>query len=274
MEDAALDVAGALAAHVSRETLDWLVICGSGMGVGLVGPDGVGLEIEQTVPLTSLGLPAPSVEGHGHALVFGRVGDCGVCFQTGRLHPYEGQSVAVCTAAMDAVLARWKPGVLLTCAVGALDPALHAGQLVSLRDQIGLFGPTPLVGARFVDCSRIYRPELRARLQTAAQAQSESLPEVVYIHARGPQYETPAETEALRRLGGDIVGMSTTYEGILAAAHDVPACGVGVVTNVAGAQDLSHEEVQDRSAAARKRLARLLASVLSGRPSDPAMIRP
>ena len=259
-------MASALAERVRRDTLDWLVICGSGLGSGLVGEDGIGLEIEQTVPLTDLGLPAPSVAGHGHALVFGQVGDRGVCFQTGRLHPYEGVPVSVCTAAMDAVLSRWKPAVVLTCAVGALDPGLEPGQLVSLRDQINLFGPTPLIGPRFVDCSRIYRPRLRARLRAAADAHGEPLPEVVYIHARGPQYETPAETDALRRLGGDIVGMSTTYEGILAAAHGVPACGVGVVTNAAGAQDLSHEEVQERSAAARGRLAAVLAEVLAREP--------
>jgi purine-nucleoside phosphorylase len=74
---------------------------------------------------------------------------------------------------------------------------------------------------------------------------------VVYAHARGPQYETPAETEALRRLGGQVVGMSTTYEAVLCAASGAGA-GLGVVTNGAGQTGLSHVEVQQRSAGARR----------------------
>jgi purine-nucleoside phosphorylase len=263
---ASTDVAAALNEAGSLPAVDWLVVCGSGMGRGLVEEGGVGLDVVARVPLRDLGLPAPSVQGHGHALVFGTVGNSTVCFQTGRLHPYEGHSVQVCTAAMDAVLARWEPAVVLTCAVGALNPDLVPGQLVSLRDQINLFGPTPLTGARFVDCSRIYSPPLRQRVQEAAGVHGEVLPEVVYAHARGPQYETPAETDALRRLGGDIVGMSTTYEGILAAAYSAPACAVGVVTNAAGAVDLSHEEVQLRSEAARGRLAGILGTLLASPP--------
>ncbi len=174
--------------------------------------------------------------------------------------------MTTCIAAMEAVLARWNPAVVLTCAVGALSANLVPGQLVSLRDQINLFGPTPLVGAQFVDCSRIYCPELRQRIQQAGRAHREVLPEVVYVHARGPQYETGSETEALRRLGGEVVGMSTTYEAIAAAAHGVSACAVGVVTNAAGVADLTHTEVQARSEQARQRLARVLAHVLSTPP--------
>ncbi len=252
------------------EPVDWMVVCGSGMGRDLVGdgPGGLGLEITAKVGLAELGLPAPSVAGHGQSLVWGRLGEARVCLQTGRIHPYEGHDIRVCTAALAAVLQGGAKGMLLTCAVGGIDPSLHAGQLVSLRDQMNLFGPTPLVGANFVDCSQIYHPVLRAQLADAAAAEGETLPEVVYAHARGPQYETPAEVAALRSLGGQIVGMSTTYEGILGAAHRVPACGMGLVTNVAAAVGLSHEEVQELANAARERLGAVARGLLA-RPPRP-----
>jgi purine-nucleoside phosphorylase len=260
----------------SSRTIDWMIIGGSGIGRPLVesGEHALGLEIRHEIPLVDLGLPAPSVAGHGSSLVFGELpaDDAGpavrVCVQTGRIHPYEGHSAGLVTAPLGAVLGLGARHVLLTCAVGGIDPKLRTGEIVSLRDQVALFGPTPLRGAAFVDCSNVYSAELRARLQKlVAEDELPELPEVIYAHARGPQYETPAEVAALRSLGGQVVGMSTTYEAILAAAHQTPTCGLGVVTNAAGSEALSHLEVQAESARARGRLSGLIRSLLrSSRP--------
>jgi len=249
--------------------VDWMIIGGSGIGRPLVehGEHALGLDIEHELPLAELDLPVPSVAGHGSSLVFGTLaGAAGrdpvrVCIQTGRIHPYEGHGADVATAPLGAVLTLGCKQLLLTCAVGGIDPKLRVGTIVSLRDQIALFGPTPLRGAAFVDCSDIYAAELRARLRSLVDDPA-ALPEVVYAHARGPQYETPAEVAALRLLGGDVVGMSTTHEAILAAAHGVPTCGLGVVTNAAGSEALSHLEVQAESGKARSRLAGLIRALL------------
>jgi purine-nucleoside phosphorylase len=251
------------------QPVDWMIIGGSGIGRPLVdgGEHALGMSIEHEVALAELGLPAPSVAGHGSSLVFGELPgvDGGpavrVCVQTGRIHPYEGHTAALVTAPLGAVLGIGVKHLLLTCAVGGLNPALRVGAIVSLRDQIGLFGPTPLCGAAFVDCSDIYAAELRARLRSLVADPAE-LPEAIYAHARGPQYETPAEVAALRSLGGDVVGMSTTYEAILAAAHRVPTCGLGVVTNAAGSEALSHVEVQIEAGRARTRLSALIRALL------------
>lgn len=245
--------------------VDWMIIGGSGIGKPLVaeGEHALGLSIRERIPLAELGLPAPSVAGHGSELVFGELAREGaepvqVCVQTGRIHPYEGHSAALASAPLGAVLSIGARQVLLTSAVGGVNTQLRVGEIVSYRDQFNLFGPTSLRGAAFIDCSRLYDPELRARLQQL----DGSLREVVYGHARGPQYESPAEVAALRTLGCDVVGMSTTYEAILAAAHGVPTCGLGVVTNAAGAEALSHVEVQEESGKARTRLANLVRGLL------------
>lgn len=245
--------------------LDWALVAGSGLGVGFVAAEGgIGLQIEGQLTLAELGLPAPSVAGHGNSLVWGRVGASLVCVQTGRLHPYEGHPIAVCTTALAAMLGCGARTAALTFAVGGLDPALKTGEVVLLRDQIALFGPTPLVGPQFVDCSQLYPEHLRQRVQEFHPGLGPTqLAEVVYAHARGPQYETPAETEALRRLGGQVVGMSTTYEAILCASRGVPVLGLGVVTNGAGQTGLSHHEVQDRSREAHAQLSGLLKQVMA-----------
>lgn len=255
---------------LERGRIDWMIVGGSGIGTPLVddGEHSLGLTILAKIPLAELGLPAPSVAGHGGSLVFGEIPAGAnhpvirVCVQTGRIHPYEGHSAAVAAAPLGAVLGLGAKQLLLTCAVGGIDRKLRTGTIVSLRDQIGLFGPTPLRGAAFVDCSNIYSAALRAKLRALVEDPAQ-LPEVVYAHARGPQYETPAEVAALRLLGGDVVGMSTTYEAMLAAAHGVPTCGLGVVTNAAGDEALSHIEVQQESARARDRLSALIRSLLT-----------
>jgi purine-nucleoside phosphorylase len=266
----AVHAAEILHTRLAGQPLDWALVAGSGLGVGFVAETGgLGLTIEGDIPLAELGLPAPSVAGHGNRLVWGRVGERRVCVQTGRLHPYEGHALAVCTAPLAAMLANGARGAVLTFAAGGLDPALSTGELVIVRDQMALFGPTPLVGANFVDCSQMYSPHLRQRLQQIHSGLGPSkLREVVYAHARGPQYETLAETEALRRLGGDVVGMSTTYEAVFCAAHKVALAGFGVVTNSAGATGLSHVEVQQRSDEARGQLAGILAGLLASDPED------
>ncbi len=263
---------GAQCARLLRERLpelapvDWLIIGGSGIGRPLVeqGEHGLGLRVLHSIPLVDLGLPAPSVPGHGSALVIGELDSeqpgrpaIRVAVQTGRIHPYEGHTAAQVCAPIGAMFSVGVGKLLLTCAVGGVDPELRIGAIVSLRDQIGLFGPTPLRGAAFVDCSNLYDRELRSFLR-----QRGPLPEAVYGHARGPQYESPAEVAALRGLGADVVGMSTTYEAILAAAHRVPCCGLGVVTNAAGSDALSHVEVERESGKARARLAEIIRALV------------
>lgn len=252
--------------------VDWVIVGGSGIGTPLIegGEHSLGLVIKHKVPLAELGLPAPSVAGHGGSLVFGELPPkhgseaeaVSVCVQTGRIHPYEGHSASLASAPLGAVLALGAKRCLLTSAVGGVDTKLRTGTIVSYRDQFNLFGPTPLRGPAFIDCSNLYDRELRAKLRGLVDDPA-LLPEVVYGHARGPQYESPTEVAALRRLGCDVVGMSTTYEAILAAAHGVPTCGLGVVTNAAGSEALSHVEVQQESAKARARLAAIIRGLLS-----------
>ncbi len=268
----------ALADRGVDPAVDWYVVGGSGIGAGLADDPSLGLSVEHDVPLRELGLPAPSVEGHGGRLVFGtlRTGharvpsvseiettEVRVAIQTGRIHPYEGHPIAVCVAPLVAVVGARPGGVVLTCAVGALDPDLCVGQVALVRDQMNLFGPTPLVGPHFLDCSNLYDRGLRAAIQRIAHGSDEpDLPEVVYAHARGPQYETPAETAALRTLGGDVVGMSTTYEALAARFLGAKVAALAVVTNAAGADALSHDEVQATGQAVRKKVVRLLSGLL------------
>lgn len=55
----------------------------------------------------------------------------------------------------------------------------------------------------------------------------------VYVGVTGPNYETRAEYRFLRRIGGDVVGMSTVPEVVAAAEVGMRVLALSAVTNVA-----------------------------------------
>ena len=76
----------------------------------------------------------------------------------------------------------------------------------------------------------------------------------------GPAYETPAETEMLRRLGATVVGMSTVPEAVAARALGLRVLGLSFVTNAAGAS-VSHDEVLRASGTAAEAIGLVVAEL-------------
>ncbi len=106
---------------------------------------------------------------------------------------------------------------------------------------------------------------LRTRAHAAAAAVGTSLKEGVYAWFTGPAYETPAEVQMARRLGADLVGMSTVPEAVAARHLGADVVGISLVTNLAaGIADhpLSHEEVTEAGRAAQHRFAAVVDRLL------------
>jgi purine-nucleoside phosphorylase len=132
---------------------------------------------------------------------------------------------------------------------------------VLIADHINLTARSPLVGARFVDLTDLYSPRLRGICREV----DPTLDEGVYVQFPGPHYETPAEIEMVRRIGGDLVGMSTTLEAIAAREAGLEVLGLSLVTNLAAGlsgEPLNHEEVLGAGTLAAERVGRLLDAVL------------
>ena len=120
---------------------------------------------------------------------------------------------------------------------------------------------SPLTGATFVDLTDLYSKRIREIVKRA----DPSLAEGVYVHLRGPAYETPAEITYVRTIGGDLVGMSTVPEAIAAHALGAEVLGISLVTNAAAGvtgEKLNHEEVMAAGKAAAGRMGELLSKVL------------
>ncbi len=223
------------------------------------------------------GFPAATVEGHPGRVIVGRLEGHPVMVLQGRAHFYEGHSIQRITFPIRVMQLLGIRLLILTNAAGGLNPAFRPGDVMIIRDHIGLFGmagANPLRGPneadwgpRFPDLSRAYDPELRAIARGAAEAAGIPVHEGVYVMLGGPSFETPAEVRFLRMIGADAVGMSTVPEVIVACHGGMRVLGLSGISNVLNPDAFeppSHEEVLQAGRVLVPRLTAIIRGVLRG----------
>jgi purine-nucleoside phosphorylase len=152
--------------------------------------------------------------------------------------------------------------MILTNGAGGIRESWKPGTPVLISDHINLTGDSPLEGATFIDLTDLYS----ARLRQVARGIDPTLDEGVYVQNRGPHYETPAEVQMAKTIGGHIVGMSTALEAIAARQAGMEILGLSLITNLAaGIQKtpLSHAEVIEAGQAAEPVISALLARIVA-----------
>ncbi|KAL1992976.1 hypothetical protein VTN49DRAFT_3733 [Thermomyces lanuginosus] len=219
------------------------IVCGSGLG-GLA--DAVHASPRVEIDYASIPhFGRTTVEGHAGKLLFGILGEkTPVVLMVGRMHFYEGHSIDQVTFPVRVFKLLGVDIIILTNAAGGLNPEYEVGDMMILNDHIflaGLSGMHPLrgpnderFGLRFPPLSDAYDLDLRRsahvawnRITTGARR----LHEGVYAFAAGPSFETRAECRFLRNLGGDVVGMSTVPEIIVARHCGIRVLAFSLVTN-------------------------------------------
>ena len=243
----------------------------AGSGIRLAAP---GWEQAAEIPYTEIfPFPVAQLPGHTPTLTLWRRGERTLLVFNGRFHLYQGYSAAQVASIPRLAGLLGAPVYVATNASGSIDPAVPVGSLVVLRDHINLQGTSPLLGEwgrwrlpMFPDMTDAYDPALRAAAAAAARAAGFAVAEGVYVGTLGPNYETPAEIEGFRRLGGTVVGMSTVQEVIAARHLGLRTLVLSLATNMAAGisgQPLTHQEVLDAGEAARTRLERVLERVVA-----------
>lgn len=215
------------------------------------------------------GFPRPSVEGHAGRLRLGLLRDVPVACLQGRVHPYEGMAGEAVRHFVRTLKLIGCEMLVLTNAAGSLRAEVGAGSLMMITDHINMQPFNPLVGPnddefgpRFPAMEEAYDEGLRKLLRTAAAAADVTLHEGVYLACLGPNFETPAEIRAYRRLGADAVGMSTVPEVIVARHCGLKVAAISAITNLAvgrGDNALSHAQTLAEAAKAGAKMERLLA---------------
>jgi purine-nucleoside phosphorylase len=202
--------------------------------------------------------PRSTVAGHAGRLVIGSLGGVPVAALQGRFHLYEGYTPAQVVHPVRVLAQLGAEIVVVTNASGGLNPAFSAGDLMLMRDHIGLasmaglnplMGPNdPTFGERFPPMTDAYDPALGQIARAVAAERGITLREGVYVMVTGPTYETPAELRYLRLIGADAVGMSTVPEVIAARHMGRRVLALSCVTNLALVDESGQAEKPDHLA--------------------------
>lgn len=260
------------------------IILGSGLGE-------LADEIESAIRIPFERLPGvekSTATGHRGQWTLGRLNGTSIVAMAGRLHRYEGYRDEQIVFPIRLMAGLGVRVLILSNAAGGLNPLLRVGDLVVIRDHIDLGRrrqdepipwrdgvespesvPRPKENAWAPLMQEPYDRELAELALAAARSGNFRAFPGIYLATRGPTYETRAEYRMMRRLGADVVGMSTAPEARWAATWGVRVLGLSVVTNVASpergldqAPPTEHSAVLEVGKAATARLRAIVHHVL------------
>ena len=209
------------------------------------------VEIKKAISYNEIpNFPISTTESHKGELILGKIGDQEVVIVSGRFHMYEGYSAAESTYIIHVLHSIGIHRLLITNAVGGVNPHYEEGDIVLVTDHINFFPENPLrgknhadLGPKFPDMSVAYDQDLIAKATSAAdQLETDwqrpagqlgiTIKKGVYFGWPGPSLETPAEYRMIHIVGGDIVGMSTIPEVIVARYYEMEVICFSIVSNV------------------------------------------
>lgn len=213
-----------------------------------------------------------TVKGHKGRLVFAEINNKKTVLMQGRNHFYEGHSMQEITFPVKVMKALGVKTLILTNAAGAVNESYKPADLMIITDHINHMGSNPLIGPnddtlgeRFPDMTEVYKKDLIELAEKSANKLGMDIQKGVYWANSGPSYETPAEINMIRKLGGDAVGMSTVPEAIVANYCGMDVLGISCISNAASSatgEKLSHEEVIDTTNKAKAKFKSLILEIL------------
>ncbi|MEM8525086.1 MAG: purine-nucleoside phosphorylase [Bacteroidota bacterium] len=182
--------------------------------------------------------PVSTVDSHQGKLIFGTLAGKKVVAMSGRFHYYEGYSMKEVTFPIRVLKFLGIQQLFISNAAGSTNAEIEAGDLVFVRDHINLHAENPLrgenderLGVRFPDMMNAYDPKLRKKALEIAKANDIRAHQGVYVGLQGPNLETTAEYKFIHTIGGDLVGMSTIPEVIVARHMNLPVFVLSVISN-------------------------------------------
>lgn len=216
--------------------------------------------------------PVSTVEGHSGKLIFGKLAGINVLAMQGRFHYYEGYDMKQVTFPVRVFQKLGIEYLFVSNAAGGMNGSFDIGDIMLIEDHINLFPEHPLrgtnyreLGTRFPDMSNAYDRELRKKAMRIAKEHNIKLQHGVYIGTQGPTFETPAEYEYFRRIGGDAVGMSTVPEVIVANHAGIKVLAFSIITDIGiigKIVEVTHEDVQEAAKVAQPYMAMIMKEVL------------
>jgi len=263
-------------AHVRHKApKDWEVFIVLGSGLGSLAES---VQNPIKIPYGEIpGFASSTVPGHVGQFVIGEFQGKYVGVMQGRVHFYEGLPVRQITLPIRVAKAMGAKIMIITNAVGAINPTFQVGDLMLINDHInflGMAGQNPLIGPnsnslgpRFPQMTDAYSPRLKSLALQVSKDIGIPIQNGVLCSQSGPMYETPAEIKFFRIIGGDAVGMSVANEVLVARHSNMEVLGFSSVTNVARLSleegpPPSHEEVMEAANFIGPKLVKFISALL------------
>lgn len=237
-------------------------------GVAVVLGSGLGDFTEQiqtpiVIPYHAIpNYPQPTVEGHTGEFVIGNYNGVPLIAAKGRFHYYEGYDIETVTLPIKLFHKLGVKCIIITNAAGSVRKSLPPGTLMAINGYMDCTFRENLSTPKIVD-------DVSSKLLNYAVEASErvkvKLEKGIYCWTQGPAYETPAEIEYIRSLGGDAVGMSTVPELQAAEQLGIEALGISTITNYAAGildQPLTHNEVIETANRTKDDFAKLIGATI------------
>ena len=231
------------------------------------------IDHKEEIPYTEIPhFPVSTVEGHSGKLITGMLGGKKVLAMQGRFHYYEGYNMKEVTFPVRVFQALGIEYLFVSNAAGGMNPSFDIGDIMLIEDHINLFPEHPLhgknfneLGTRFPDMSEAYNRELRLKAMEIAREKNIKLQHGVYVGVSGPTFETPAEYNFFRIIGGDAVGMSTVPEVIVANHAKMKVLAFSIITDLGVTGkivEVSHEDVQEAAKIAQPKMAEIMRTLI------------
>jgi purine-nucleoside phosphorylase len=218
--------------------------------------------------------PRSTTPGHTGQLVCGTLAGVPVVAMEGRFHAYEGYSQRQITFPVRVMRAMGAEMLIVSNACGGMNPQYARGDIVVIEDHINLMNGNPLIGVnddalgpRFPDMSAPYDRGLIERALEIARRENFVAHKGVYVAVTGPNLETRAEYRFLRRIGADVVGMSTVPEVLVAIHAGMRVLGLSIVTDLClpdALRPAAIEEILAVAATAEPKLRKIVLGVVEG----------
>jgi len=210
------------------------------------------MEISVEIPYADIPhFPIPSVVTHGASMIFGKMNGKYVVVLSGRFHYYEGYTMEEVTFGISVLSYLKIKELVITNITGSVNPDYKVGDIVMIKDHINLQSANPLrpqrrgqdgllttvqkhddrLGPRFPAMLNAYDSNLRKLTRQLADANKIKIHEGIYTAMDGPSLETPAEYRMINILGGDVVGMSTIPEVIVARQKALNIVVLSIISN-------------------------------------------
>ncbi|GHV12255.1 purine nucleoside phosphorylase [Bacteroidia bacterium] len=216
--------------------------------------------------------PVSTVEGHSGKLIVGKLGGKPILAMQGRFHYYEGYDMKQVTYPVRVMQFLGFEYLFVSNAAGGMNASFRIGDIMLIEDHINFFPEHPLrgknlpeFGVRFLDMSETYNVQLRKLATEIAEKNNIKLQYGTYVGLQGPTFETPAEYNFFRVMGGDAVGMSTVPEVIVAHHGGLKVLAFSIITDLGVAGkivEVSHEEVQAAAKVAQPKMAFIMEEIV------------